>query len=76
MVYGGHGGFQGLISMKLVTQGLHMYNMSVNPPLDIDNNMFNENKKFIDIEEAFKMIAPQIELVSEEFIQLFTYMEK
>lgn len=76
MVYGGHGGFQGLISMKLVTQGLHMYNMSVNPPLDIDNNMFDENKKFIDIEEAFKMIAPQIELVSEEFIQLFTYMEK
>ncbi|MGL9730751.1 NADPH-dependent FMN reductase [Enterococcus sp. DIV0756] len=72
MVYGGHGGFQGLISMKLVTQGLNMYNMSVNPPLNISKDMFDENNQFIDIDRSFKMIEPQVKMVSEEFIHLFS----
>ncbi|MCU7358275.1 NADPH-dependent FMN reductase [Enterococcus dispar] len=72
MVYGGHGGFQGLISMKLVTQGLNMYNMSVNPPLNISKEMFNENNQFIDIDHSFKKISPQVKMVSEEFISLFS----
>ena len=72
MVYGGHGGFQGLIAMKLVTQGLNMYNMSVNPPLNISKEMFNEENQFIDIDNAFKMIEPQIKMVSEEFVDLFS----
>lgn len=71
MVYGNHGGFQGLIAMKLVTQGLNMYNMAVNPPLNIRKEMFNEQGQFIDIEEAFQPVAPQVKLVSEEFLQLF-----
>lgn len=70
MVYGGHGGFQGLIAMKLVTQGLNMYNMSVNPPLNISKEMFDAADQFIDIEAAFERIAPQVRLVSEEFCQL------
>lgn len=70
MVYGGHGGFQGLIAMKLVTQGLNMYNMSVNPPLNISKEMFDAADQFIDIEASFERIAPQVRLVSEEFCQL------
>lgn len=72
MVYGGHGGFQGLISMKLVTQGLNMYNMSVNPPLTITKEMFDENNQFIDIDRSFETIKPQVAMVSEEFVQLFS----
>lgn len=72
MVYGGHGGFQGLIAMKLVTQGLNMYNMSVNPPLSISKEMFDENNRFIAIDQAFKRVAPQVKMVSEEFIDLFS----
>ena len=72
MVYGGHGGFQGLLAMKLVTQGLNMYNMSVNPPLNIAKEMFDSNNQFIDINESFKMIAPQVQMVTEEFIHLFS----
>ncbi|MGO3601735.1 MAG: NADPH-dependent FMN reductase, partial [Enterococcus faecalis] len=74
MVYGGHGGFQGLIAMKLVTQGLNMYNMSVNPPLSISKEMFDENNQFIAIDQAFKRVAPQVKMVSEEFVDLF-FME-
>lgn len=70
MVYGGHGGFQGLISMKLVTQGLGMYNMSVNPPLSISQKMFDEDGKFIDIDKSFELIKPQVEMVSQEFVNL------
>lgn len=70
IVYGGHGGFQGFISIKLVTQGLGMYNMSVNPSLTISEEMFDENNQFIDIEHSFKQMAPQVKLVSDEFITL------
>ncbi|MDG4974691.1 NAD(P)H-dependent oxidoreductase [Lactococcus lactis] len=70
MVYGGHGGFQGLISMKLVTQGLGMYNMSVNPPLSISKDMFNESNQFIDIDSSFEPIKTQVKMVSQEFITL------
>lgn len=60
MVYGGHGGFQGLIAMKLVTQGLKMYNMAVNPGLAISKEMFDENHEFIDIDKSFAPIKPQV----------------
>lgn len=76
MVYGRHGGFQGLLSMKLVTQGLNMYNMAVNPPLNISKNMFDENNQFIDIDGAFSRIAPQVKMVSAEFVELFSFNEK
>ena len=72
MVYGGHGGFQGLISLKLVTQGLNMYNMSVNPPLSISKEMFDESNQFIDIESAFNPIKNQVKMVSQEFITLLS----
>ncbi|HEY0222298.1 MAG TPA: NAD(P)H-dependent oxidoreductase [Lactovum miscens] len=72
MPYGGHGGFQALIAMKLVTQGLNMYNMSVNPPLNISKEMFNEKNQFIDINASFGSISPQVKMVSEEFIHLFS----
>ena len=71
VVYGGHGGFQALISMKLVTQGLEMYNMSVNPSLTISKEMFDQDNQFIDIEHSFERIKPQVKMISEEFINLF-----
>lgn len=68
--YGGHGGFQAAMGMKLVTQGLHMYNMSTNPPLDIDEAMFDENGQFKDIHYAFARYQVSIQAVATEFVSL------
>ncbi len=70
MCYGGHGGFQGLLAMKLVTQGLHMYNMSANPPLNIEDEMFDEHGQFKNIKEAFARYRQPVQAVSAEFIDL------
>ncbi len=70
MCYGGHGGFQATLAMKLVTQGLHMYNMSSNPPLDIDEEMFDEHGQFKDIEAAFGCYTIPLQAVSAEFRSL------
>lgn len=70
MCYGGHGGFQAALAMKLVTQGLRMYNMSVNPPLDIDDEMFDEHGQFKDIEAAFARYKQSVRAVSAEFVAL------
>jgi NAD(P)H-dependent FMN reductase len=72
MCYGGHGGFQATLAMKLVTQGLHMYNMSTNPPLDIDDEMFDEQGQFIDIEAAFARYRQPMQAVSAEFADLLS----
>lgn len=68
--YGSHGGFQASMSMKLVTQGLNMYNMSTSPSLNIDKDMFDESLKFKDIESAFKQYKQPLRALSEEFIAL------
>jgi NAD(P)H-dependent FMN reductase len=68
--YGGHGGFQATLAMKLVTQGLRMYNMSSNPPLDIEDEMFNEQSQFKDIEAAFSRYKQPMRAVSAEFADL------
>jgi NAD(P)H-dependent FMN reductase len=70
MCYGGHGGFQATLALKLVTQGLHMYNMSTNPPLDIEDEMFDEQGQFKDIEAAFARYKQPMKAVSTEFADL------
>jgi hypothetical protein len=34
--------------------------------------MFDENNQFIDIDRSFETIKPQVAMVSEEFVQLFS----
>jgi len=70
MCYGGHGGFQGALGMKLVTQGLRMYNMSTNPPLDIDDDMFDERGQFKDIDAAFARYKQPMQATAAEFAGL------
>ncbi|MBC1500495.1 NAD(P)H-dependent oxidoreductase [Listeria weihenstephanensis] len=70
MCYGGHGGFQATLSMKLVTQGLHMYNMATNPPLDISDEMFDEKGQFKNIEKDFARYKGPLQAVSAEFADL------
>jgi NAD(P)H-dependent FMN reductase len=70
MCYGGHGGFQATLAMKLVTQGLRMYNMSTNPPLSIEENMFDEHNQFKDIDTAFACYKVPLQAVSAEFVSL------
>jgi len=70
LCYGGHGGFQATLAMKLVTQGLHMYNMSTNPPLDIEDEMFDEQGQFKDIDEAFGRYQVPMQAVAAEFVSL------
>jgi NAD(P)H-dependent FMN reductase len=70
MCYGGHGGFQALIAMKLVTQGLRMYSMATNPPLTIEDEMFDEQGQFKDIYQAFARYQQPLHAVSAEFIDL------
>lgn len=70
MCYGAHGGFQGALALRLVTQGLDMYNMSTNPPLNINDDMFGKNGKFKNIEEAFTRYRQPMQAVSAEFVDL------
>jgi len=70
MCYGNHGGFQAALAIKLVTQGLHMYNMSTNPPLDIEDEMFDEHGQFKDIDAAFARYKQPMQAVSAEFADL------
>jgi NAD(P)H-dependent FMN reductase len=70
LCYGGHGGFQAALAIKLVTQGLHMYNMSTNPPLGIEDEMFDEYGQFKDIETAFSRYRQPLRAVSAEFADL------
>lgn len=70
--YGGHGGFQGTLALKLVTQGLNMYNMSTNPPLDINDEMFDQQGQFKDIDAAFARYRQPMQAVSAEFINLLS----
>ncbi|MBC1225816.1 NADPH-dependent FMN reductase [Listeria booriae] len=68
--YGGHGGFQATLAMKLVTQGLHMYSLSTNPALDITDEMFDENGQFKQIEKDFESYKISLQAVSNEFANL------
>jgi NAD(P)H-dependent FMN reductase len=70
MCYGGHGGFQASLAIKLVTQGLHMYNMATNLPLDIEEEMFDENGQFKDIASALSRYSTPLQAVSTEFVSL------
>jgi NAD(P)H-dependent FMN reductase len=70
MCYGGHGGFQGAMAMKLVTQGLHMLPMSTNPPLNIEDEMFDEHGQFKNIDNALARYKHPMQAVSAEFIDL------
>lgn len=68
--YGGHGGFQAALGMRLVTQGLNMNNMSTSLSLTIEKEMFDESMKFKDIESALKQYEHPLGALSEEFIHL------
>jgi len=70
MCYGSHGGFQGAFALKMVTQGLDMYNMSTNPPLNINEKMFNRHGQFKDIDKAFGRYKQPMQAVSAEFVDL------
>ena len=70
--YGSHGGFQATLAMKLVTQGLHMYNMSTNPPLDIEDEMFDEHDQFKNVEVAFSRYKGPMAAVAAEFVDLLS----
>lgn len=66
MPYGGHGGFQSLIAMKLVTEGLHMQNLATNPQISIAPEMFNAAGQFNDVNQALKDYQPVLQLVATE----------
>jgi NAD(P)H-dependent FMN reductase len=70
MCYGERGGFQATLAMKLVTQGLDMYNMATNPPLYIDEAMFDERGQFKDIDVSFSRHRVSLQAVSAEFVDL------
>lgn len=70
MCYGGHGGFQGALALKLVIQGLNMYTMSNNPPLNITDDMFTQQGQFKDIDEAFANYKQVMQLTAQEFVGL------
>ncbi len=68
--YGNHGGFQGALAMRLVTQGLRMHNMATNIPLDIEDEMFDEHGQFKDIRAALEPYRFSAQLISSEFVNL------
>lgn len=71
MCYGSHGGFQGALAMRLVTQGLRMNAMATNIPLDIEDEMFDEHGRFKDIRAALERYKASAQLLSAEFVSLF-----
>jgi NAD(P)H-dependent FMN reductase len=70
LCYGAHGGFQGALAMRLVTQGLRMHAMSTNIPLDITDDMFDEHGHFKDIAAALEPYRPTVQLLASEFADL------
>jgi NAD(P)H-dependent FMN reductase len=70
MCYGNHGGFQGLMALKLVIVGLKMQSMSTNPPLNISDDMFDEKLQFKNINEAFASYSTPVKAVAQEFVDL------
>ncbi|MFT9077183.1 NADPH-dependent FMN reductase [Ethanoligenens sp.] len=70
MCYGAHGGFQAALGIKLVTQGLNMYNMATNPSFDIGKEMFDAQGQFQDIDTAFARYRKSLQAVSSEFVNL------
>ena len=68
--YGGHGGFQGAIAMRFVTQGLEMYTMATNPSLNTSKEMFDAEGKFKDIDAAFAVSKQSVQAVSAEFANI------
>lgn len=68
--YGNHGGFQGALAMRLVTQGLHMKTMATNIPLNIEDEMFDEHGQFKDINAALEPYRVSAHLVACEFASL------
>jgi NAD(P)H-dependent FMN reductase len=74
MCYGGHGGLFGAMSIKLVTQGLHMLPMSTNPPLNIEDEMLDEHGQFKDIDAALAQYKNSMQAVSVEFTTMLAQM--
>jgi NAD(P)H-dependent FMN reductase len=68
--YGNHGGFQGAMAMKLVVNGLKMRSMSTNPPLNLKDDMFDENSQFKDINTAFSIYDRPMQALAEEFVSI------
>lgn len=66
--YGGRGGFQAALAMKLVTQGLDMVNLASNPPLTIDKTMFDEQGQFKDIDNALARSKVPVRTVATELV--------
>ena len=65
--YGGHGGFQGSLAMELVIQGLKMKKMTANLPLNIEDDMFDQNGQFKDLESSLAPNAYAAQEISAEF---------
>jgi NAD(P)H-dependent FMN reductase len=70
LCYGGHGGFQGALAMRLVTQGLRMRTMTTNIPLDITDDMFDEHGQFKNIAAALEPYRLPAQLLASEFAEL------
>jgi NAD(P)H-dependent FMN reductase len=70
MCYGNHGGFQGALAMRLVTQGLRMQSMSTNIQLDINDEMFDQDGQFKDINASLEKYRTVAQLLSNEFVSL------
>lgn len=68
--YGGHGGFQAELAIKLVIRGLNMYSMVTNPAFSISKEMFASNGQFIDINASLSNYSQSVQAISAEFIDL------
>jgi NAD(P)H-dependent FMN reductase len=66
--YGNHGGFQGALAMRLVTQGLHMKTMTANIPINLEDSMFDASGQFNDIQTALAQYKMAAQMVSSEFV--------
>lgn len=68
--YGSHGGLQAQMSFNMIQIGLKMQPTSVNPLITINENMFDENNNFKEINNNLKSQSYKIELLNEELHHL------
>lgn len=73
MSYGGHGGFQAALGMRLVTQGLAMYNMATNPSFHLTKEMFDEQGQIKALTQVLSPYRQSIQAVSAEFSDLLIH---
>lgn len=76
VTYGNHGGPQAMAAFKLVTAGLKMKSLAVNPQININDAMFTADGRLVDADHDLVPYQFVIHLSQQELINELTKIIK